>query len=149
MGVVLELPAPGVQDTGEPWEVGPDEALVGGQPLEGRGRRLKQGLVREALMRADEGSERLRDGEGEEEMRPRELFVQVVLEPLVGCMLLTLGTVAVATGMLDAMVPSTVLALIEAVAVVSALTVLDGADDRAVCEGQMGIALQVLWAQKL
>ena len=27
-------------------------------------------VVREALMRADEGSERLRDGEGEEEVRP-------------------------------------------------------------------------------
>ena len=36
--VVLELPAPGMQDPGEPREVGPDEALVCGQPLEGRGR---------------------------------------------------------------------------------------------------------------
>ena len=58
-------------------------------------------------MRADEGSERLRDGEGEEEVRPGQLFVQVVLEPLLGCMLLTLGTVAVATGMMDAVVPPT------------------------------------------
>ena len=30
-------------------------------------------------MGADEGSERLRDGEGEEEVRPGQLFVQVVL----------------------------------------------------------------------
>ena len=37
VGVVLELPAPGVQDTGEPREVGPDEALVCGQPFEGHG----------------------------------------------------------------------------------------------------------------
>ena len=36
VGVVLELPAPGVQDAGEPREVGPDEALVCGQPFEGR-----------------------------------------------------------------------------------------------------------------
>ena len=99
-------------------------------------------------MRADEGSERLRDGEGEEEVRPGQLFVQVVLEPLLGFMLLTLGTVAVATGMMDAVVPPTVLALREAVAVVSALAVLDGADDLAVGEGQMGVALQVFWAQR-
>jgi hypothetical protein len=36
VGVVLELPAPGRQDAGEPREVCPDEALVFGQPLEGR-----------------------------------------------------------------------------------------------------------------
>ena len=107
VGVVLELPAPGVQDAGEPRQVGPDEALVCGQPLEGRGRGVKQGLVREALMRADEGSQGLRDGEGEEEVRPGQLFVQVVLEPLLGFMLLTLGTVAVATGMIDAVLPPT------------------------------------------
>ena len=95
-------------------------------------------------MRADKGTQGLRDGEGEEEMRPGQLFVQVVLEPLLGCMLLTLGTVAVATGMLDAVLPPTVWALIEAVAVVSALAVLDGADDLAVGEGQLGVALQVL-----
>jgi hypothetical protein len=77
--VVLELPPPGVQDSSEPRQVGPDEALVLGQPLESRGRRLQQSLVREALMRADEGSERLRDGEGEEEVRPGQLLVQVVL----------------------------------------------------------------------
>ena len=126
VGVVLELPAPGMQDAGEPGEVGPDEALVGGQPFEGRGRRVKHGLVGEALMRADEGTEGLGDGEGEEEVRPRQLFVQVVLEPLLGFMLLTLGTVAVATGMIDAVVPPTAWALIEAVAILSALAMLDG-----------------------
>ena len=36
MGVVLQLPAPGVQDLGESREVCPDEALVVGQPFEGR-----------------------------------------------------------------------------------------------------------------
>ena len=143
--MVLELPTPGMQDPSEPGEVGADEALIVGQPLESRCRRLKHSLVREALMGADEGSERLRDGEGEEEMRPGQLFFQVVLEPLPGFMLLTLGAVAVATGMIDAVLPSTVWALIEAVAVVSTLALLDGADDLAVCEGQMGVALQVRW----
>jgi hypothetical protein len=71
----------------------------------------------------------------------------VVLEPLLGCMLLTLGTVAVATGMIDAVVPPTVWALREAVAVVAALTVLDGADDLAVRQGEVGVTLQVLWGK--
>ncbi len=141
VGVVLELPAPGVQDPGEPREIGPNKALVGGETFESRCRRLKQGLVREALMRADEGSERLRDGKGEEEVWPGQLLLQVVCEPLLGLMLLTLGAVAIAAGMLDAVLPPTVWALIEAVAVVSALAVLDGADDLAVGEGQLGVAL--------
>jgi len=132
MGVVLQLPAPGVQDTGETREIGPDDALVFGQPLESRCRRLKHSLVREALMRADEGSQRLRDGEGEEEVRPGQLFVQVGLEPLLGFMLLTLWAVPVATGMIDAVLLATTLALREAVAVMSALALLDGADDLAV-----------------
>ena len=62
-------------------------------------------------------------------------------------MLLTLGTVAVATGMIAAVVPSTALALREAMSVVSTLAVLDSADDLAVCEGQLGIALQVFWGK--
>ena len=130
--MVLQLPAPGVQDTGETWEIGPDEARVFGQPFEGRCRRLKHGLVREALMRAEKGTQGLRDGEGEEEVRSGKLFFQVVFKPLLGFMLLTLGTVAVATGMIDAVLPPTVWALIEAMAVVSALALLDGTDDFAV-----------------
>jgi hypothetical protein len=116
-----------------------------GQPFEGHGRRVKHRLVRGALMRADEGSERLRDREGEEEVRPGELFVEVVLKPLLGFMLLTLGTVAVATGMLDAVVLATPLALREAVAVVAAAALLDGVDGLAVRGGEVRRALQVLW----
>ena len=46
--------------------------------------------------------------------------------------MLTLWAVAVATGMMDAVVPSTVVALREAVAVMAAVALLDGADDLAV-----------------
>src|SRR5262252_2102700 len=114
MGVILQLSAPGVQNPGKPWQVGPDEAVVGGQSLESRGRRLKQGLIRTALMGADEGSQRLRDGEGEEEVRPRQLFGYVVVEPLLRFMLLTLRAMPIATGMLDAVLLATALALVEA-----------------------------------
>ena len=147
--VVLELSAPGMQDTGKPREVCADETLVCGQPLESRCRRLKHGVVSDTLMRADEGSQRLRDGEGEEEVRPGQLFVEVVLKPLLGFMLLTLRAVAVATGMMDAVVSPTAWALREAMAIVSALAVLDGTDDLAVGGGEMGIALQVFWRKRI
>jgi len=99
-------------------------------------------------VRTEEGSEGLRHGEGQEEVRPGQLCVQVVLEPLVGCRLLTLGAVAVATGMLDAMLLPTVLALREAMAVRAALALLDGAEDLAVRSGEVGITLQVLWGKR-
>ncbi len=44
--------------------------------------------------------------------------------------MLTLRAVAIATGMIDAVVFATALALVEAVAVMPAAAVLDGADDR-------------------
>ena len=142
--VVLELPAPGMQDTGAPRELGPDEALIVGQPLEGRCRCLQQGLVSNAWLRADKGTQGLRDSEGEKKVRPRELFVQVRLEPLLRFMLLALGTVPVATGTIDAVFFPTALALIEAVAVMAALALLDGTDGLTVCRGEGGRALQVL-----
>ena len=60
------------------------------------------------------GAERLRDRQGAQEVRPRELLVEVVLKPRRRCMLLALGAVAVATRMLDAVVSRTVWALREA-----------------------------------
>jgi hypothetical protein len=75
------------------------------------------------------------------------LFVEVVLKPLLGFVLLALGAVAVATGMIDAMGLPTVLAVIEAGAVMAALAVLDGAEDLAVGEGQLRVALHVCWSK--
>jgi hypothetical protein len=78
-------------------------------------------------------------------VRPGQVFVQVLLEPLLGLMRLALGTVAVATGMLDAVVPPTRLALREARAVVSAVTLWEGTADRAGCGREGRRALQGLW----
>jgi hypothetical protein len=132
-----------MQDTGETRPVRPNEALVLGQPLEGRGRGLQQGVGREAVRRADEGAERPRDRKGEEEVRPRELCVEVVLKPLLRFMLLALGAVAVATSMRDAVLSRTVWALREAMAIGAAAAVLDGAAHLTVCGGEVRIALQV------
>jgi hypothetical protein len=78
VGVVLELSAPGMQDTGKTREICPDETRVFGAPFEGLRRGGAQGLVSDALMRADNRAQGLRDGAGEEEVRPGPLCLQVV-----------------------------------------------------------------------
>jgi len=64
VGVVRELPAPSLEDTGETREIGADETRVLGEVFEGGGRSLERGVVGRALMRADKGAQGLRDGEG-------------------------------------------------------------------------------------
>jgi hypothetical protein len=121
-----------MQDPGKARELCPDKTLVFGEPFERLRRGGEQGVGHEALMRAEKGTQGLRDSEGAEKMRPRELFVQVVLEPLGSFLLLALGTGAVATGMIDAVVPPTAWALREAMAVMAALALWEGADDLSV-----------------
>jgi len=143
--VVLQLPAPGVQEAGRTGEVGADAALVFGEPCAGRCGRLEHGVVREALMRAEKGTQGLGDGKGEEEVRTGQRSLHVVMKPLLGCMLLTRGTVPVATGMMDAVVLATAWARREAVALVPAWALLESADDLAVRGGEVGRTLQGLW----
>lgn len=61
--------------------------------------------------------------------------------------MLTLRAVAIPAGMIDAVLFTTALALIEAVAVMSATAVLDGADGLVVRGGEVGIALKILWRE--
>jgi hypothetical protein len=144
VGVGLQLPAPGMQDPGEPGEVCPDKARVCGQPLAGHGGRLEHGLGREALLRADKGTQGRRDGAGAEAVWSRELLVPVVREPLSSFLRVALRTVAMATGRLDAGWPPTGVARREAVAGRAALALLDGAEDLAVGGGERGRAFQGL-----
>ena len=81
VGVILELPTPGMEDAGKAREIGADETLVFGEPFEGLGRGLEQGVVGDLLMRADKVAQGLRDRKGDEEVRSGELFLQMVLEP--------------------------------------------------------------------
>jgi len=60
-------------------------------------------------------------------------------------MLLTLRTVTIATGMLDVVFCPAAWALIEALSVVSAAAMLDGADDLAVQGWEVGIVFKVFW----
>ncbi len=77
--MVLELSAPGMEDAGKTGQVGADEALILSEAFDGRCRRLEHGRVGDALMWPDEGSEGLRDGEGDEEVRCGKLFFKLVV----------------------------------------------------------------------
>jgi len=80
-------------------------------------------------------------------VRRWEVFLQMVVEPPLGFLVLTLRAVAVATGMIDAVVFSTALALIEAMSIVSAVAIADGVDDLAMRGGKLRIARQVLFGK--
>jgi hypothetical protein len=142
-----EWPPPGRQATREPQELGPAEALSFGELVEGHGRGLKPGLVREPLMRADQGTQGLRDRAGQEKGRPRALVGHGVLEPRLGVLLRPLGAVAVATGMRDAVLPRAVVPRREAVTVRAAVARLDGAEDLTVCGGERRRARQGGWGK--
>ena len=145
VGVVRELSSPGGQDTQAPREVGADATCGGGEARAGERRGGAQGVVGEAVRRAEQGAEGRGDGKGAEQGRPGTRSLQVVLKPLLACMLLPRGTGPVATGMLDAGVRATPVALREAGARGPAVARVDGAADLAVCEGQRGGARQGCW----
>jgi hypothetical protein len=147
VGVGRELPAPGVPDPGATREVGADATLGLGEALEGARRGVDPGGVREALRGAEQGPEGGRDGAGEEPVRPGERWLQVVMPPRLGGLLLALGTVPAATGMLAPVWRATAWALREARSLVSAWAVVESADDRAVRGRQRGLALQGLWGK--
>ena len=78
-------------------------------------------------------------------MRPGQLLLQVMGEPWLRCMLLTLRAMTMATGMLDTVVSFTAWALREAVAVMAALAIADSAEGLAVHGGEVGGAFQICW----
>jgi hypothetical protein len=147
-GVRLQRSAPGLPDTREPREGGPEDALSGGQPLQGRGSRRQQGVRGEALRGAEQGTQGRGDGKGEEAVRPGPLSLQGVVEPLRGGMPRTLGTVAVPTGRVPTMGAPPRVARREAVAVAAAWALWDGAEDVAVCRRARGRALQGCWRKR-
>jgi hypothetical protein len=61
MGMVLELSAPGMEDTGKTGELRTDEALLFGEAFDGLRRGFEQGLVGDVLMRTDKWAQGLRD----------------------------------------------------------------------------------------
>jgi hypothetical protein len=145
--VVLERSSPGVQDTGKAGQGRADAALLVSEPFAGSCGRLAQDLGGDVLMRAEKRAQGLRDGAGKEKVGARELCLQVVVEPLLGCMLLALWTVPVAACVIDAVLVATGVARREALSVMATWALLDGADDLTVRGGEGGRALQRLWRQ--
>ena len=144
--MILELPAPGMQDTSKPGELSAEEAGIAGEAFEGFRRRLDQGLVGQPGMGAAEGAQGFRDSKGEEEVRAWELFVELFMEPLLRLLGLTLWTMAIAAGMRETVLLATALAGIEAVAVGTGAAGADGLQSCEVCRRQVGVACTLLCA---
>jgi hypothetical protein len=142
-GMGLQVPALGGQDTDATREGWPDAALVCGQPCAGRGRRLHQGLGREAWRRAEQGTPGLGDGAGAQAGRPGERWGQGGREPRRGGLRRTRRAGAMATGRRETVMSPTAVARREARAIGSAAAVVEGADARAVRGGEVGRARQV------
>ncbi len=106
VGVILQLPAPGVKHAEEAGWVGVEERL------DGLGGGLEQCLVAQLLVAAQKRAQGLGDGEGKHEVVAWQLAMQLSLEPLLGLAVLAAGAMTVAAGGRDAMVMAAVLALI-------------------------------------
>jgi hypothetical protein len=137
--MILELPAPGMQDTRKTGEISADEAGLAGEAFEGFRRRLEHGLGGQPGMGAAEGAQGVRDGKGDEEVRSWERCG----EPLPRLLVLTLWTMAIAAGMRETVWLSTALAGREAVAVGTGAACADGLHGCEVCKRQVGGAGEV------
>src|SRR5437879_6140514 len=139
----LELPAPGRQDTRKTGESSAEEAGIAGEAFEGFRRRLAHGLGGQPGMGAAARAQGFRDGKGNEAVRPWELCV----EPLPRLLVLTLGTMAMAAGMREAVVVATAVAGREAGAVGPGAAGAEGLHGVEVCRRQGGGACEVLCAR--
>jgi len=115
-----------MENTGKAGQIGAYKALISGQFFEGLGGGLEQALVSEPGMRAAKGSQGFGDGEGDEEIGTWHLLVELVLEPELGVVVLTLRTVPITAGMIDAMRLAAAWAGVEAVAIGTGSTGPDG-----------------------
>jgi hypothetical protein len=133
-----------MENTGKAGQIGAYKALISGQFFEGLGGGLKQTLVSEPGVRATKSPQGLGDGEGDEEMGTWHLFVELVLKPELGVVMLTLRTMPIAASMIDAMRLATTWAGVEAVAIGASSTSTDGPDGFEMCRRQVGVAVDVL-----
>jgi len=78
-----------------------DETRVTRQQLSGFGRGAEERIVHDLLMAARERSEFAGQGEGEHAVRHGQLQVELSFEPALGVVVLALGTMAVATRVVE------------------------------------------------
>ncbi len=101
--MIDEGAAPGVEE-GEHAEADAEAFGVGGQVLQSAGRGSKQEGIGELGMSTDPGAQRLRDGEGDQEIGNGQEQLGMVLEPGLGIGLAALGTVPVVAGVVGVVV---------------------------------------------
>ena len=79
-------------------ELSADKTRILGQLLCCRCRGLKEQIIEKGLVRAGERAQSSRDGEGEHEVRDRQQKILLFLQPLLGFVVLALGAMTVAAG---------------------------------------------------
>jgi len=101
VGVVGHLPSPGVKHPKEAREIAADVFSVLRQFLYGSGGGLEKGRIADALMVSDKAPKLLGNGEGDHEVMSRELSLHLIAQPLMGLVVLAVGTMPVAAGLID------------------------------------------------
>jgi hypothetical protein len=85
-----------MEDAKEAWQIAADVVIIGCEFFDRVGRSLKEGSIAYPLMAANEPAEIFRDSEGDHEVMTRELFLNLFHEPLMGLVMLAVGTMSVA-----------------------------------------------------
>lgn len=80
--MVVQLPAPGVQDAGEAGQMSAYVFMITSKTFEGLGRCREHGAVAHVLMTAYKGAELFRDGESDHEVMPGKHSFMLFLQPV-------------------------------------------------------------------
>lgn len=132
MGMVVQLPSPGVEYTEEAGGVGAEELGIGGEGFQGTRGCREECAIADTLMRTEKRPQRLRHGEGQHEMVTGQLPLELFFKPLVGVAVLASWTVPITAGAVNGMRLPTGIALIDDGSRVFGATVDHGADHLAV-----------------
>ena len=101
VGMVLQLPSPGVQQAEKAGKITTDKGIIGRKLFDGCRRRLEHGAVTPSLVTADDKPQAIGNREGHHEMVPGQLALNLFFQPGLAFVVLTLRTVAVAAGLKD------------------------------------------------
>ena len=95
--MVGQVASPGMQDADQA-ELSADNTRILGQLLCCRCRGLKEQIIEKGLVRAGERAQCGGDGEGEHEVRDRQQKILLFFQPFLGFVVLALGAMTVAAG---------------------------------------------------
>jgi hypothetical protein len=98
VGVKGQVASPGVEDA-EHTDLSAEEAWVLRQELSGSSSGMKEQVIDKRLVTASDWAQGGGQGEGEHEVRDWQQKILLLLQPFLGFVVLALGTVAVAAGM--------------------------------------------------